>query len=692
MDDPRPGNRLVDETSPYLLQHAHNPVDWRPWGPEALEAARRDDKPILLSIGYAACHWCHVMERESFEDEEIAAQMNDGFICIKVDREERPDLDDIYMTAVQMMTGHGGWPLTVFLTPDLKPFFGGTYFPPDDRVGMPGFRRVLDAARQSYEQERGPVEAASNDIVEHIEANARRAGKSASLEILSAELINAAVVQYRHRFEPVFGGFSPAPKFPHPMALNLLLRYVRHHRDAEVLDMVTLSLDRMAYGGMYDQLGGGFHRYSTDDRWLVPHFEKMLYDNALLATAYLDAVQLTGHQEYRRIATETLDWAINDMQSPAGGYYSTLDADSEGEEGKFYVWTLDEVKGLLGEQAGVFCTVYEVTAGGNWEGNNILNLAKPAAEFFEELGIEPEALESSLAASRSVLLQAREQRIHPDLDDKILADWNGLMIAAMARGYRVLGEARFLESAQRAARFALDTMVVDGRLLHSHRSGRSHLLAYVDDHANLLWGLIELFEATFELDWLRQARQLADRMVELFWDDDAGGFFFTGTDHEELIARMKPGHDGATPSGNAVAANALLRLQSLTGEESYGQRAADVMHAFYDQMKAAPSGFAHMIAAVDYYLREPREIALIGERDCAEIDGALQALWQQFRPHDLIIAFDPSSEGAEEAAAAVPLLAGKEVVDGRPTFYLCENYACQAPTNDVDEVIAARRP
>jgi len=689
MNDPRPPNRLAQETSPYLLQHAHTPVDWHPWGPEALEEARREDKPILLSIGYAACHWCHVMERESFEDEEIAAHMNEGFVCIKVDREERPDLDDIYMTAVQMMTGHGGWPLTVFLTPDLKPFFGGTYFPPEDRVGMRGFRSVLEAVRQSYDQERGPVEATASNIVEHIQANARRPGKSTTLEILSADLINAAVADYRHRFEPVFGGFSAAPKFPHPMAISLLLRYVWHHGDAEVLHMATLSLDRMAYGGMYDQLGGGFHRYSTDDRWLVPHFEKMLYDNALLATAYLEAVQLVGHEEYRRVATETLDWVIRDMQSPAGGYYSTLDADSEGEEGRFYVWQHAEIQSLLGERAAAFCTVYDVTENGNWEGTNILNLSRPAAEFFDDLGTHPEALESSLAASRSVLLRARNQRIHPGLDDKILTDWNGLMIAAMARGYRVLGEDRFLESARRAAAFALDTMTVDGRLLHSHRDERTHLLAYIDDHANLLWGLIELFEATFELEWLRRARVLANRMIELFWDDDAGCFSFAGADHEELIARMKPGHDGATPSGNAVAANALLRLQALTGEDSYGQRAGDVLHAFHAQMKAAPSGFAHMIAASDYYLRSPSEIALVGDRESPEISGALRSLWGQFRPHDLIVFFDPASD--EAAQAEIPLLAGKKVVDERPTFYVCENYACQAPTHDVDEVIAKRR-
>ncbi len=691
MNESTRSNSLSEETSPYLLQHAGNPVDWYPWGREALERARRDDLPILVSIGYAACHWCHVMERESFENDEIAALMNDGFVCIKVDREERPDLDDIYMTAVQMMTGQGGWPLTVFLTPDLKPFFGGTYFPPEDRMGMPGFPRVLHAVRQSFDQQRDAIETASEDIVDNIAMQAGRLGRSDRANAPSMELVDKAVVHYRERFEPVFGGFSRAPKFPHPMAISLLLRSVHNHGGADVLDMVTLSLDRMAYGGLYDQLGGGFHRYSTDDRWLVPHFEKMLYDNALLATAYLEAVQLTGHEEYARVATETLDWVIRDMQSADGGYYSTLDADSEGEEGKFYVWDHAEVQDLLGAEAGAFCTVYGVTAEGNWEGKNILNLAKPAAAFFEELDTSAVELASTLATSRQTLLRAREARVHPGLDDKVLADWNGLMIAAMAKGHRVLGESRFLESAVEAAAFAVDTMIVDGRLMHSHRLGRTHLLGYIDDHANLLWGLVELFESTFDLDWLTHARSLADRMVELFWDDDAGGFFFTGTDHEQLIARMKPGHDGATPSGNAVAANALLRLCTLTGEQRYGRYAEDLLSAFHAQMESAPSGFAHMVSAVDYARRAPREVALVGPAESAELSATLASLWRQFRPHDLIVAFDPAAPDAQRATGELPLLAGKQAVDGLPTYYLCENYACRAPTQDAVEIISARK-
>ncbi len=690
MNEPTRSNRLSEETSPYLLQHARNPVEWYPWADEALDRARREDLPILLSIGYAACHWCHVMERESFEDDRIAAMMNDGFVCIKVDREERPDLDDIYMKAVQMMTGQGGWPLTVFLTPDLKPFFGGTYFPPQDRGGMPGFARVLTAVRQSFEQQRESIESASEDLVAHINRSARTEPGPGGRHAADAELLDAAVEHCRRTFEPVFGGFSRAPKFPHPMTIGLLLRAVDKHDDADTLEMVTLTLDRMAYGGLYDQLGGGFHRYSTDDRWLVPHFEKMLYDNALLAVVYLEAVQLTGHEEYARIATETLDWVARDMQAPEGGYYSTLDADSEGAEGKFYVWDHAEVQRLLGADAEAFCAVYDVTPAGNWEGSNILNLAKPAAAFSEDLDTAPEELERSLAAARATLLRARNERTPPGLDDKILSDWNGLMVVAMARAYRVLGEERFLESALRAAHFAVDKMIVDNRLLHSHRGGRSHLLGYLDDYANLVWALIEVFETTFEPEWLQQARRLADRMLELFWDRDEGGFFFTGADHEQLIARLKPGYDGATPSGNAVAASALLRLETVTGEARYGKHADETLAAFARRMEAAPGGFAHMIAAVDYRRRTPREIALVGPRNSPEVSRTLRSLWRQFRPHDLVIAFDPDAADAERAARELPLLQGKRLESGRPTFYLCSDYACQAPTHDAAEILASK--
>ena len=688
MTDPRVTNRLADETSPYLRQHAHNPVEWYPWGDAALQRSRREDKPILLSIGYAACHWCHVMERESFENDEIAALMNERFVCIKVDREERPDIDDIYMTAVQMMTGHGGWPLTVFLTPELKPFFGGTYFPPEDCFGMPGFRRVLQDASLAFTSQREAVDASSADIAEQLRHSAASAQLTGSLELLSAAPIHKAVAGAKQRFDPRYGGFSGAPKFPHSMTVGLLLRYAAQHGDTEALGMATLTLDRMAYGGMYDQLGGGFHRYSTDDRWLVPHFEKMLYDNALLAIAYLEAFQLTDNDEYRRVATETLDWVVRDMQSEEGGYFSTLDADSEGVEGKFYVWKREEIAGLLGDDADIFCNVYDLSADGNWEGSNILNLRAPVAEIARELQMDGSTLAESVTKSRAILLAERELRVHPGLDDKVLSDWNGLMLAAMARGYRVLGEQRFLDSATRSADFLLSRMLEKDRLLHTYRDGRSKLLAYLDDYANLVWGLSELYEATFEINWLRAARKLADGLIELFSDQEAGEFFFTGTDHEQLIVRMKPGHDGATPSGNAVAAGALLRLQTLTGEERYGRRAVDVLRAFQAQLDRVPTGFSQMLAALDYFVHPGREIVIAGPSGAAEVTDALRAIRKQFRPHDLVVAFDPDAAGA--ITTEVPVLEGKTAVDDRVTFYLCQNFACEAPTHDLEEILNAR--
>ena len=688
MTDSRPTNRLADETSPYLRQHAHNPVEWYPWGDAALQRSRREDKPILLSIGYAACHWCHVMERESFENDEIAGLMNESFVCIKVDREERPDIDDIYMTAVQMMMGHGGWPLTVFLTPELEPFFGGTYFPPDNRLGMPGFRSVLRDVSLAFTSQREAVDASAEDIAEHLRRGAAAAQPTGSLELLSAAPIHKAVAGAKQRFDPRYGGFSGAPKFPHSMTVGLLLRYAAQHGDPEARGMATLTLDRMAYGGMYDQLGGGFHRYSTDDRWLVPHFEKMLYDNALLAIAYLEAFQLTGNDEYRRVATETLDWVVCDMQSEEGGYFSTLDADSEGVEGKFYVWTREQIADLLGDDADIFCDVYDVSAEGNWEGSNILNLRASVAEIASALQMDGSTLTESLAKSRAILLAEREQRIHPGLDDKVLTDWNGLMLAAMARGYRVLGEQRFLDSARRAAGFLLGRMLENDRLLHTYRDGSSKLLAYLDDYANLVWGLSELYEATFEIDWLRAARKLADGLIELFSDEEAGELFFTGKDHEQLIVRMKPGHDGATPSGNAVAAGALLRLQTLTGEERYGRRALDVLRAFQARLDQVPTGFSQMLAALDYFVHPGREIVIAGPSGAPEVTDALRAIRKQFRPHDLVVAFDPNADGA--ITTEVPVLEGKTVVDDRVTFYLCQNFACQAPTHELEELLNAR--
>jgi uncharacterized protein YyaL (SSP411 family) len=630
------------------------------------------------------------MERESFENEQTAALMNRHFICIKVDREERPDLDSIYMTAVQLMTQHGGWPLTVFLTPDLKPFFGGTYFPPVDRMGMSGFPTVLRAIADAYANRREHLEDVADNLTEHL---GRQGTGGLASEPLNADLIGDAVQESRERFDPVNGGFSSAPKFPHSTTISLLLRWANAHEDDQAASMATLTLDKMAAGGMYDHIGGGFHRYSTDAEWLVPHFEKMLYDNALLAAAYLEAFQATGEPEYARVARETLDWVVREMQGPEGGYYSTLDADSEGEEGKFYVWSRDEVERHLGRSAEPFCAFYDITSSGNWEGKNIANLRRPRGEMLsalsERMGMPIGELSDSLAKACQTLLAARNQRPRPGLDDKILTDWNGLMIAAMCAGHRVLGEERYSTSAQRAGNFVLETMMPDGRLLHTHRQGRSSLLAYLDDYANMVGALLELYASTFDLRWLRQSRRMADQMLDLFWSPSGECFAFTGSDHEQLIADLRQGHDGATPSGNAVAATVLQRLAVLTGNDDYEDRAVAVLRAFQAQIEGSPSAFSQMLLALDDHLSEPREIALVGKLAELSTREALGRLWRRYAPHEVVALKDPSSEEAAEVESEIPLLSGKSEIGGALTYYVCRNYACQAPTTHLEEVLAS---
>jgi uncharacterized protein YyaL (SSP411 family) len=669
-------NRLAAETSPYLLQHARNPVNWYPWGEEALEKARRDDKPILLSIGYSACHWCHVMEKESFENDDIASLMNESFVSIKVDREERPDIDEIYMSAVQMMTGSGGWPLTVFLTPELEPFYGGTYFPPEDRWGRPGFATVLREIARIYREERPRVRETSKAMAERIQS---LAAIPESREILTRTLVGKAARELAMRFDPREGGFSPAPKFPPSGAISLLLRYHASSRDPDALAMVELTLDKMAAGGMYDHLGGGFHRYSTDAVWLVPHFEKMLYDNALLARAYLEAYQVTRKEDYARIARETLEWMLREMQGEEGGYYSTQDADSEGVEGKFYVWSEDEVRKLLGDRADEFCRTYDVTRSGNWEGENILH--RP-----EGFTSGDPAREERLSDARAILLREREKRIHPGLDDKVLTSWNGLAFIAMARGYRVLGDEKFLASARKAARFLEERMEDDGRLLATYRSGRARFKAYLDDYAFLLGGYVELFESDFDPHWLSRAKALASQLETLFRDEIGAGFYFTGSDHEKLISRTKSGYDGAIPSGNAMAATYLLKLAEYTGSREQESLAAETLRAFHAQMERSPSAFAQMLAAVDHYLGTKRELVVVGSAGSLATRSALRRLWSRYSPDLALLLLDPAG----------PRLS-TELVEGKtpgpdpetPRFYLCESYACQAPTDDLAAVEAA---
>ncbi|MCA9427584.1 MAG: thioredoxin domain-containing protein, partial [Candidatus Omnitrophica bacterium] len=569
---PKYTNHLIDETSPYLLQHAHNPVDWRPWGEDALRKAREEDKPIFLSIGYSACHWCHVMEHESFENEEIAKFLNKHFISIKVDREERPDLDEIYMTATQMISGSGGWPMSVFLTPDLKPFYAGTYFPPDARYGRPGFRQILEALADAYVSRREEVNRNAENVTRTINGYLAAEASSATL---SEKIIPDAVETLKNRFDPVYGGFGGAPKFPHTMDLMLLMRHYKGTEDAETLRMVTESLDKMARGGMYDQLGGGFHRYSVDAEWLIPHFEKMLYDNALLATTYLEGFQLTGDDRFKTIAREILDYVIREMQSEEGGYYSSTDADSEGEEGKYFVWTPSEIEEALGEKdARVFCEFYDVREGGNFEhGTSALSIPKTTAEVAEGLGLTVQEVNEVIDRSKPKLLEIRSKRVPPGLDDKILVDWNGLMISAMAFGSFVLDDPRYAESAKKAAEALLEHQWNGERLLHTRRNGRSHLEGLLSDYSNLVYGLTDLFLATQESKWLERAIQIHQKMVELFEDPDEGGFFNTLGEQTDLIIRTKSGTDNAVPSGNSIAAINSVRLSSITGNPELEKQA-----------------------------------------------------------------------------------------------------------------------
>jgi uncharacterized protein len=648
-------NRLINETSPYLLQHANNPVDWHAWNSEALERAEKENKLILLSIGYSACHWCHVMEHESFENPAIARLMNDNFISIKVDREERPDLDQIYMTAVQMMTGSGGWPMTVFLLPSGEPVFGGTYFPPEDRYGRPGFPRVLQTIADAYRTRKDEMVQNAKGFRQEL---AKQTFRKSDNEKIDSSLLDGACRALAGRFDPKEGGFGGAPKFPPAMSIDFLLRY--HHRtgDEHALHMAALTLDKMAYGGMYDQVGGGFHRYSTDDHWLVPHFEKMLYDNALLARAYTDAYRATGTPLYKRIAEETLDFVVREMRDPNGAFYSTQDADSEGVEGKYYVWRLDEFRQVVGADAEAIANHFDVTEGGNWEHTNILNLRE-----------EPDpSLEPKIESAKKKLYAARDRRIKPGRDEKVLTDWNGLMLRAFAEAAAYLGRDDYRSIAESNADFLLNTMWDGNRLLHSFKDGRARFNGYLDDYANLADGLFALYELTFDAKWLHTAVQIADRMIERFWDA-AGGFYFTAVDHESLLTRTKDFFDNATPSGNSIAADVLLRMAAILDRKDYRQKAEDVFLTVAGSMKQYASGFGRMLAALDFHIGPVKEIAIVGAPD---------TFLQVFRSHYL-----PRSVVAAGSNQTVTLLQDRPMLDGKPTAYVCENFACKQPVTDV---------
>ncbi|MBW8883199.1 MAG: thioredoxin domain-containing protein, partial [Planctomycetia bacterium] len=632
-------NHLATESSPYLLQHQNNPVDWHPWGAEAINRAKKEDKPIFLSIGYAACHWCHVMEHESFENEPIAKYLNEHFISIKVDREERPDLDQIYMNAVQLLTGRGGWPMSVFLTPDLKPFYGGMYWPPTPKMGMPGFEQILVAVNDAWRNRRDGVLRQADELTGYLQTieQGEEANRPASIALRPEGLSNDDAVQIldnasralQRSFDSRQGGFGSAPKFPHSMDLQLLLRLHKREPKQNLLEMVTLTLDKMASGGIYDHLAGGFARYSVDERWLIPHFEKMLYDNALLTSAYLDAYLVTRDERFARIVRETCNYILTYMTDTGGGFHSTEDADSEGEEGKFYVWTPAEIKTILGDKAAErFCYVYDVSEAGNFEhGKSILNLPKNLEQCAALKGWDVEQLKKELAASRVKLLAARDQRVRPGKDDKILVSWNALMIDALARAARIVEQPGYAIAAEKAADFILLKMArSDGRLLHTWRNGHAKLDGYLDDYAYFVNALVTLYEATFNERWIEDAVRLADVMLQHFTDKDRGGFFFTADDHEQLIARNKDLHDASVPSGNAMAATALLRLGKLCGKTEYLEAASSTLAAAQPVMERMPTAVGQMLIALDLYLGPSTELVLISGKDETANQSAIAAL------------------------------------------------------------------
>ena len=760
-------NKLADETSPYLLQHANNPVEWWPWCDEALQTARRHERPIFLSIGYSACHWCHVMEHESFEDPVMAALMSERFVCIKVDREERPDLDQIYMSAVQAMTGSGGWPMSVFLTPELKPFYCGTYWPPTARWGRPGFREILLGVSDAWQNRREAVLAQSEELTGHVvEAAASRVTPSP----LNEDMLRGAMQSLLRSADRVHGGFGSAPKFPHPMDLRVALRCSRRFQADEVLDVALLTLNKMANGGIYDHLGGGFARYSTDERWLAPHFEKMLYDNALLVPAYLEAFQITGNPDYARVVRETLDYILREMTQPQGGFYATQDADSEGVEGKFFVWSEAEVDAVLevrGQETGgssqqeaaspsaLFKFCYDVTARGNWEHTNILNRAISPADAATKLKVDPTQLEAVLATCRQKLFDVRSQRIWPGRDEKVLASWNGLMIAAMSQAANVLGEPKYAEAASAAADFILSEMIGEGSpesgvrslkegvtgageseepltltlspqsrgegteqdsspsttnpqpstcLLHSYKDGRARFNAYLDDYAGLIDGLCELYQAVFEAKYLDAALGLAQRMLDQFWDDADGGFFYTSNDHETLIARNKETHDNATPSGNSLAATALLKLARLTGRTDLEAKAVATLEMMSGLMNRIPLAAGQSLIALDFLLGPTHEVVVVegvrgresgaGSRPDAgfrpsDKASVLSGLHQRFVPNKVVHLREATAPDQSLPPAIRTILSGKSAVNDDTSLYICRFGTCEQPAVGVTAITDA---
>jgi len=674
-------NRLAEETSPYLLQHAHNPVDWYPWGEEALERARAEDRPIFLSIGYSACHWCHVMERESFEVERIATLMNADFINIKVDREERPDLDEIYMRAVQAMNGgQGGWPMSVFLTPDLEPFYGGTYFPPVSLHGRPGFDQVLQGIAHMWSSDREGALKRGTALREMI---AREGTRSTQAE-LDPAVLDRSLGALTESFDPVWGGFGGAPKFPHAMDVRLCLRHWKRTGLPRALEMATISLDRMAEGGIRDHLAGGFARYSTDERWLIPHFEKMLYDNALLVPAYLEAYLATGEGRFAEVARECCEWVLAEMTTPEGGFASSLDADSEGVEGRFYVWTPDELSEVLGAERGAWAARWwGVTDGGNFEeGKSALWRHDSAEAVAAELAVDQAVLEEAMEEARSALLEARAARVRPGLDDKVLASWNGLMISALAQAHQALDEPRFLDAARAAARYLLEGMRQgDGRLFATARAGRAHLNAYLDDYAFTIAALLDLYETDFDAHWLEEALALNEILTERFEDQAKGGYFTTASDHERLIARLKNPHDGALPSGNGVQALNLLRLAELSGRAQLAATAERLITSLGGAVNAFPHAFSQLLQAVDYLASGPLEIVIAGRHDDQVVCEMLATVRGHFRPQKVVVLSDGTAD-----PDLIPLLRERGPPPRGALAHVCRDHSCRMPVETAAEL------
>ncbi len=676
------GNRLANENSPYLLQHADNPVNWYPWGAEAFEAARKQDKPIFLSIGYSTCHWCHVMETESFENERIAKIMNENFISIKVDREQRPDVDDIYMTAVRMMTGSGGWPLSVFLTSDGHPFFGGTYFPPTNMYGRPGFDHVLLRIAEAWKNRRSELTESAEKVGEILNAQMSTTGKAN----LNTELLAQAYKYFENSFDNANAGFGIAPKFPQSTNLSMLMGYWYRTGNKKALDMTTRTLEAMAKGGIRDHLRGGFHRYATDAVWLVPHFEKMLYDQAQLSLAYIQAYQITGNENYAEVARQIYDYVLSDMTDKAGGFYSAEDADSEGSEGTFYLWTAKEVDKILDDdEANIFKRYYGITSRGNFEGKNILHISESTAKLSKQFDKDEKTISDTLTNARTKLRAVQTKRPRPAKDDKIITSWNGLMISSLACGGAVLAEQKYIEAAERAAEFVMNNLKQNSRLFRYYRKGKAGTKAYLDDYAFMITGLLELYQATFNTKWLSEAQLLATEMIKLFGDDSEGGFFKTGRDSERLIVRNKTSYDGATPSGNSVAALSLLKLGRITMQKQLEEQGKKTLGLFSAQMAQSPGASTAMLIALNFYLGPSQEIVIAGEANSTDTKEMIELVRSRFLPNSIVLLHE-SGQKAADIERIAEFIKYQVPIDGKATAYVCENYSCKQPVTQPSQL------